>query len=128
MFSQGFVAGFWNGLCGEVDKSKPPVGGIALRHLLEQSQAAGGDDDSKWVAELLLPQFVAWSRWWAAARQFDVIKGAKNSSIGGGLYAPGSTRQNQHIAIACTNQDPLGASRCETGLDNVRGHSNPSLY
>lgn len=22
---QGFVAGFWNGLCGEVDKSKPPV-------------------------------------------------------------------------------------------------------
>ena len=80
------------------------------------------------MAELLLPQFVSWSRWWAAARQFDVTKGAKNTSSGGGLYAPGSTRRNQHIAIACTNQSPTGASRCETGLDNVRSYSPLASY
>ena len=49
--------GFWNGRCGEVDKSKPPVGGIALRHFLAQNPS------DTWIAELLLPQFVLWSRW-----------------------------------------------------------------
>ena len=55
---------------------------------------------------------------WAEARQFDVVSHAKNTTTGGGLYAPGSTRANQNLFIACTNQDPEGASRCETGLDN----------
>jgi putative isomerase len=112
---QGFVAGFWNGKCGEVDKSKPPVGGLALQHFLRHNPK------DMWIAELLLPQFVSWSRWWAAARQFDVVAHGKNTSNAGGLYAPGSTRANQHIAIACTKagqESPEGASRCETGLDN----------
>jgi hypothetical protein len=109
----GFVAGFWNGLCGEVDKSKPPVGGLVLERLLSSPQ-------DEWVGNLLLPQFLMWNRWWAHARQFSVggagSSGGKNSSAG--LLAPGSTRENMELPIACISQSPEGASRCETGLDN----------
>lgn len=109
---KGFVAGFWNGLCGEVDKSKPPVGSIALEHLVAR------DPDALWLVDLLLPQLLMWNRWWAAARQFAVGggggKGQKNVSAG--LLAPGSTRQYMNLAIDCANQSPVSASRCETGL------------
>jgi hypothetical protein len=116
---KGFVAGFWNGLCGEVDKSKPPVGSVALEFLVQR------DASALWLVDLLLPQMLLWNRWWAQTRQFGLPatsgpgsagRGQKNVTFG--LLAPGSTRQNIELAIACTNQPPLVASRCETGLDN----------
>lgn len=109
---KGFVAGFWNGLCGEIDKSKPPVGGIALEQLLKSHPS------DLWVAELLLPQFVLWSRWWAETRQFSAAPGGtKNMTVG--LLAPGSTRENLYLHIHCNlDRNSVAASRCETGLDN----------
>ena len=109
---KGYVAGFWNGLCGEVDKSKPPVGGLALELMLRRHP------EEAWMGELLLPQLVMWNRWWAQTRQFSPVSGAKNTTVGGGLLAPGSTRANVKLAISCEDQSPVGASRCETGLDN----------
>jgi hypothetical protein len=94
------VAGFWNGLCGEVDKSKPPVGTIALQYLWKQDPHVHG-----WVVDLLFDQHLLWNRWWA--RRYH-----------GGMVSPGSTRSMLLTPISCINQDPVGASRCETGLDN----------
>jgi putative isomerase len=98
-YGGGYVAGFWNGLCGEVDKSKPPVGALALAALVENNAS------NMWVADLLIDQHVLWNRWWSR-RLHD------------GMIAPGSTREMMSTPIACTNQDPVVASRCETGLDN----------
>ena len=47
-----------------MDKSKPPVGGMALEMFLARHP------DQAWVGDLLIDQFVMWSRWWAAARRF----------------------------------------------------------
>eukprot|EP01063_Lacrimia_lanifica_P006841 TRINITY_DN14313_c0_g1_i1.p1 TRINITY_DN14313_c0_g1~~TRINITY_DN14313_c0_g1_i1.p1 ORF type:complete len:660 (+),score=213.63 TRINITY_DN14313_c0_g1_i1:174-1982(+) len=95
----GFVSGFWNGDCGEVDKSKPPLGAMALQSL--------GSSADGWVTELLFDRLALWNRWWE--RRFH-----------GDLYAPGSTRENINTPVycKCIVQDPLAASSCETGLDN----------
>ena len=58
-YGGGYVAGFWNGLCGEVDKSKPPVGGLVLSHLVTADPEA-----NLWVADLLIDQHLLWNRWW----------------------------------------------------------------
>lgn len=97
---KGFVAGFWNGKCGETDKSKPPVGGLALQRLV------GVQGKNLWVAELLMDQLVMWNRWWSKAR-------LKN-----GMIAPGSTREMLDDPTYCAKEDALSASRDETGLDN----------
>ena len=86
--------------------------GLALQLLLEKNPT------DLWIADLLVNQFIMWNRWWADTRQYSPTAGVKNSSTGGGLLAPGSTRANNKIAISCTDQDPVTASRCETGLDN----------
>ena len=112
---KGFVAGFWNGDCGEVDKSKPPVGGLALEFLL----ARHPDPNNLWVAELLLEQFVMWSRWWAEARRYDTRGGEKNKTTG--LIAPGCTRANQLLPISCGTSpisNRVTTVTGETGLDN----------
>ena len=93
-------------------KSKPPVAGLVLDLFLERRP------NETWIAELLMPQLVMWNRWWVTARQYSPTTGAKNASAGGGLLAPGSTRANNQLAISCSDQDPVTASRCETGLDN----------
>jgi len=98
----GYVAGFWNGLCGEVDKSKPPVGAFALEYLISLAP-----DEHLWLAELLFDQLLMWNRWWEQSRMMS-----------DGALAPGSTRQMYSTPLNCINQDPEGASRCETGLDN----------
>jgi hypothetical protein len=96
--SNGYVAGFWNGKCGAVDKSKPPVGGMVLQRLLSMgslasslqtslqtsleakrssasrtSKSGDGEGDKEesllWVGELLIDQFVMWNRWWKDTRQ-----------------------------------------------------------
>lgn len=105
----GYVAGFWNGLCGEVDKSKPPVAGLALSHYIRARRVnhkGVAASDETWVAALLLDQLVMWNSWWNATRAHR------------GALAPGSTRAMLSSPIACINQDPVSASRCETGLDN----------
>lgn len=98
---KGYVAGFWNGVCGEVDKSKPPVGGLALEYFVDRDP-----EKNLWVADLLIDQMLLWNRWWTAAR-------LKN-----GMIAPGSTREMLSDPIACVNQSPTLAAACETGLDN----------
>ena len=131
----GFVAGFWNGLCGgeqactsalgmsgsftftpfhavEVDKSKPPVGALALSLHLKRYP------DDLWLADLLLDQFVSWSKWWASARQFSIGTGGKTGAknITQGLLAPGSTRQNMQLPISCVKQVQLkGKTRRDGG-------------
>ena len=77
---KGFVAGFWNGLCGEVDKSKPPVGGLALQLLLER------DPTDLWIADLLVNQFIMWNRWWADTRQYVTQLSLKASNGSNQLF------------------------------------------
>jgi len=50
-----------------VDKSKPPVGGLVLERLLDSRP------QDAWVGDLLLPQFVMWSRWWAQVRRAPAL-------------------------------------------------------
>eukprot|EP00036_Acanthoecidae_sp_10tr_P017251 CAMPEP_0206301406 /NCGR_PEP_ID=MMETSP0106_2-20121207/8194_1 /ASSEMBLY_ACC=CAM_ASM_000206 /TAXON_ID=81532 /ORGANISM="Acanthoeca-like sp., Strain 10tr" /LENGTH=185 /DNA_ID=CAMNT_0053732147 /DNA_START=125 /DNA_END=679 /DNA_ORIENTATION=+ len=57
-----------------------------------------------------------WNRWWAATRRFSPVGQEKNASVG--LLAPGSTRENLDLVINCNSESAVGASRCETGLDN----------
>ena len=52
-----FMIDLSSGLCGEVDKSKPPVGALALGHLVQQNPA-----EFLWIADLLMDQFVMWNR------------------------------------------------------------------
>lgn len=120
----GFVAGFWNGQCGEVDKSKPPVGGLVLQRLLHVENENQNEDENKnenessssneWVGELLLDQFVMWNRWWTErrVRTEPVIVGVDVASTGinmgevnvNGTIAPGSSREMMKLSISCTNQ------------------------
>ena len=97
----GYVAGFWNGDCGEADKSKPPVGALALAKLLER------DPNDEWVASLLFDQFWLWNRWWRVRERDSMV-------------APGSTREMIGTPFQCpyTVQPPKHAANCETGLDN----------
>ena len=106
LWYQGFVAGFWNGQCGELDKSKPPLGTMALTFLLEYFP------EQQWLVEYLLPFFVEWNEWWSQARM-------PISDIP--LIAPGSTRSNfeHNLSIMCDHYPPPKyAASCETGLDN----------
>lgn len=105
LFFQGFVPGFWNGLCGEMDKSKPPISGMALETLVKKYP------NLQWVVELLLPNLLEWNRWWVRARMKLVTDGV-------GLIAPGSTRENVKLNFHCNEASALDAARCETGLDN----------
>jgi hypothetical protein len=111
---RGYVPGFWNGVCGEVDKSKPPVGGLALQWFLEHHPA------QSWVAELLLEQYLLWNRWWAAARQFDAVGHTKNRTTG--LIAPGSTRVAELLPLQCQGmpdvRNRVDVVSGESGLDN----------
>jgi hypothetical protein len=120
--SNGYVAGFWNGQCGEVDKSKPPVGGLVIELMLNKSRSArGGGLSDPWVVELLIDQLVMWNRWWRDTRLVaEAGSNATTSAAGSAhkLLAPGSTRAMMTSAINCGNESPVSASRCETGLDN----------
>ena len=111
---RGYVPGFWNGLCGEVDKSKPPVGGLALHFFLEHHP------EDVWVAELLLEQYLMWNRWWGTNRQFSVATGSKNATVG--LVAPGSTRAADLLPLQCQGmpdiKNRVDVVTGETGLDN----------
>lgn len=114
---KGYVPGFWNGLCGEVDKSKPPVGGLALSFHLARHP------EDLWVAELLFDQFLLWNRWWAEARQYGfgnaTHAGSKVDS--NGVIAPGCTRENQLLSISCGTSpisNRVDTVTGETGLDN----------
>ena len=88
------MAGFWNGLCWEVDKSKPPVGALALAALVDS------DAGNAWVAHLLLDQHVLWNRWWSI-RYHD------------GMVSPGSTREMMTTPIACTLTPFIVVFTCE---------------
>lgn len=126
----GGVIGFWNGHCGEADKSKPPVGGMLLRHLLKTHlkniSMSPNSVNNSWIAEIVMDQFMMWSRWWVNSR-FQIEHGTKsNHSISTSLYAPGSTRQllDKKHPVVCISQPPIGAARCETGLDNSPLYDN----
>jgi putative isomerase len=118
----GFVAGFWNGHCGEYDKSKPPVGSLLLEQILNANMSTNNNnndndndnDNNTWVGEIVLDQLAAWSKWWVDTRFVQEVNGTSNSS----LYAPGSTRELMHSPLMCVYQKPVDASKCETGLDN----------
>ena len=105
---RGFVPGFWNGQCGEIDKSKPPVGSLALDTVLKDYAPK-----QLWVANYLLPYFVSWNEWWKNSRM--PIENVP-------LIAPGSNRtvyDHKHYTMCDDlNQPPKLASMCETGLDN----------
>jgi putative isomerase len=105
LFYQGFVPGFWNGLCGEMDKSKPPIAGMALEFLVKRYPSLD------WVVDLLLPNLVEWNRWCTRERMQLVKNGI-------GLIAPGSIRENLNLEINCADAPALHAAKCETGLDN----------
>jgi hypothetical protein len=70
------------------------VGGLALQYFLEHHP------EDSWVAELLLEQYLMWSRWWSAARQFDAVGHRKDQQVG--LIAPGSTRDPAMLPIECS--------------------------
>eukprot|EP00039_Didymoeca_costata_P014975 m.247703 g.247703 ORF g.247703 m.247703 type:complete len:963 (+) comp16129_c0_seq2:125-3013(+) len=121
--SHGYVAGFWNGLCGEVDKSKPPVGGIALQKILEEYP------EEMWMGDLLIDQFMLWNRWWQYKRlrkENSTYRETSKDNMNGAALAPGSSREMMTLPISCTTQNPIVASRCETGLDNspLYDHAN----
>ena len=102
LFYQGFVVGFWNGQCGEFDKSKPPIGTMAVDVLVENFP------NQKWVIDLLLDHFLEWNDWWTIFRMPMT-----------GLIAPGSSQYNSNLSVFCDmNAPPLHAAACETGLDN----------
>jgi putative isomerase len=97
---QGFVPGFWNGKCGEVDKSKPPLGAWALLSHVEKYP------DHLWIARLLIRYLEAWNDWWVQQRMVDL------------LIAPGSIRSNVGLSWHCEAHGPVYSAVCETGLDN----------
>ena len=114
----GVVIGFWNGHCGELDKSKPPIGGMLLNYILNQKGA-----NHNWVGEIVIDQLSAWSKWWIDVRfrQSNAHQNGNNMNMNvssNALYSPGSTRQLMNNTLMCVYQDPVSASRCETGLDN----------
>ena len=115
----GLVIGFWNGHCGEMDKSKPPIGGLLLQDLFKHQQKGMGID---WVGEVVLDQLAAWSEWWVEVRFMGNGNGTNHEGTTTAhntqLYAPGSTRQLMNYTLMCVHQNPVSASRCETGLDN----------
>ena len=124
-FDGGYVMGFWTGECGEADKSKPPLGGMAVETLMAEDRIGDGHGDGDgdgggvggggdaWVAELVFDQLLLWNRWWLDTR---------GVRVGGELMvAPGSTRRmvdGDGASVNCANQAPIEASACETGLDN----------
>ena len=113
---KGYVPGYWNGLCGEVDKSKPPVAALALEFFLAHHT------ESTWVASLLLDQLVMWSRWWSGARRYSASTGGRDAASG--LIAPGSNRENELLPLSCNGgvetpvSNRVSTITGETGLDN----------
>eukprot|EP00755_Sulcionema_specki_P000981 Sspe_Gene.25808::Locus_10470_Transcript_1_1_Confidence_1.000_Length_2535::g.25808::m.25808 len=98
----GYVPGYWNGKCGETNKSKPPVGGLVLHAVLQH--LGGANSTAGFLVPLLFERLLKWNRWWYDTRFVD------------GLLAPGWGIRTK--ALNCDGQPPLLAAKCETGLDN----------
>jgi hypothetical protein len=118
----GVVIGFWNGHCGEFDKSKPPIGSLLLEQIVLHSRDGAAVAASAWVAEIVVDQLAAWNKWWVDTRfRTETVTAAATEATATnsiGMYAPGSTREVMHHPLMCVFQNPVSASKCETGLDN----------